>query len=299
KTKPELLVWLCLFPTGHLLLQWLSKLWLRRQNQLIVLHGELEYLKPQQKSLADTFLHTVLKKAFSGAGAQTSYFVLGESVRTKLLQYVTADKVSVMPHPYLYAAPAQATKGGSREVRICTFGTLKKEKNTQLFFGMAERFGTEIREGKLSFTTIGKLSAALNGYRSAFVSNYKPSEFIPQKVYEQEIRQYDLALFFYSNDAYGLTASGVVHECINLGIPFLALQNDYFASVAKQYAVGALFPSVADMESYIRSLLINADSQWQIDFRSSIFSFIQENSFLLQSEKLKQVLEHQGYILFN
>ncbi|MBL7712836.1 MAG: hypothetical protein JNL13_10240 [Chitinophagaceae bacterium] len=296
KSKPELLVWLCLFPTGHLLLQCLSRIYLRGQRQLIVLHGELEYLKPQQKSLADQFLHAVLKKALSGAGSRVSYFVLGESIKTNLLQYAArvAAQVCVVDHPYLYDAPVQAQRSGAPALRICTFGTLKRAKNTQLFFEMAGRFGAEIGEGKLSFTTIGKLSPDLQVYQSAAVRHYKPSEFIPQKEYEQEIRQYDLALFFYDNEAYSLTASGVLHECIRLGMPFLALQNDYFYALIRRHGAGALFHSVEDMESYIRSLLINADSQWANNFRASIFSFIQENSFLLQSEKLKKVLEHQG-----
>lgn len=297
KNKPELLVWLCLFPTGHLLLQCLSRIYLRGQKQLIILHGELEYLKPQQKGFADKFLHTVLKKALSGAGSRFSYFVLGESIRANLLQYadMAAAKVSVVDHPCLYDTPAPVPLGGNQAtLRICTFGTLKKAKNTQLFFEMAGRFGAEIRDGKLCFTTIGKLSPELYAYQSDAVHHYKPSEFIPQKEYEQQIRQCDLALFFYDNEAYSLTASGVVHECIRLGIPFLALQNDYFAAVTRLHAAGSLFRSLEDMESYIRSLTINTDSQWSGGFRASIFSFIQENSFLLQAEKLKKVLEHQG-----
>lgn len=297
KSRPELLVWLCLFPTGHLLLQCLSRIYLRGQKQVIVLHGELEYLKPHQKGLSDRFLGGVLKRALSGAGPDSSYIVLGDSIRTNLLRYgiVAEATVSAVPHPYLYTDLVEKKEEvQQRALRICTFGTLKKAKNTQLFFEMADRFGQEIRAGKLNFSTIGKLSEELNAYRSVFVQHYKPSEFIPQQEYEQQIRQYDLAVFFYDNAHYNLTASGVVHECIKLGIPFLALHNDYFASVTEAHAVGILFPSADEMESYIRAMVINADSQLKSTFRSSIFSFIQENSFLLQSEKLKKVLASQN-----
>jgi hypothetical protein len=296
KSGPELLVWLSVFPTGHFLLQWLSRILLPAQKQLVILHAELEYLKPRQRSLPDRFLKAILKRALSRSGANISYIVLGEPIRKNLAQYrlVPDSRVSVVSHPFLYTEPIQKEKTRTRPLKICTFGTLKRAKNTQLFFDMADRFAEEIKAGTLSFSTVGKLSEDLYAYRSPYVHHYKPSEFVPQKEYEQEIRQYDLALFFYDNEGYSLSASGVVHECINLGIPFLALYNDYFDSIVQQSAVGKLFTSLNDMELYICKLCQMPDAHLENEFRLPIFSFIRQNSFLLQSEKLKRILEHQN-----
>lgn len=296
KQKPELLVWLCLFPTGHLLQQLLSRLFFPQQQQLVILHGGLEYLIKGEKKRSEHFLASILKNAFRVNHKETNYLVLGQSIKNKLtkISFPYLDKVFVLQHPYLYHSNDYSKKVHS-PLKFCVFGALTQEKNAHFIYELATRFEKEIKEGLIQFETFGLVHEALRKFSNPLVTSYKPDEFLAQKELEQQLSGQDIALFFYDQGMYQLSASGALHESLNRRLPFIALKNDYFNQMNEGRNMGILLDSLDEMTLSIKQLLKDPDGSIS-EFHSSIIMFLQQNSFLLQSEKLQKLFKQAGIL---
>lgn len=297
KEKPELLVWLSLFPTGHFFWSLLHRLFLPQQKQIIILHGELVYLGPKKRRFSESLLRLFLKKSLLWSGPNTQYFVLGASIKENLSMLPDAilQKISVLQHPFLYPTEIKSPKNAYKPLKVCLFGALSIEKNAQFIFELAQSFAKEISLRQIQFATIGKMQANVQKYQNDLVYCYKPNEFLNPIEFEQQMGQNHVALFFYDNDSYSLIASGALHEALSLQIPVIALHNDYFAALMNQFPIGEMVGSLKEMESLIRALLLQPE-QKLMGYQEAIIMFLQQNSFLLQSEKLKNILIRLGFL---
>lgn len=297
KEQPELLVWLCLFPTAHLLLTILHRFFIPRQNQLIILHGELVYIGEKRRSRSEQFLKFFLEKALNWSNANTHYIVLGDTIKENLslLQAKTLKKISVIMHPFLYPTQFKPQNNSFKPLKVCLFGALTIEKNAPFIFEMAKSFEKEIRAGQIQFTTFGKMQPNVQKYRNDLVNCHRPDEFLSQLEFEQQICKQHLALFFYDDVSYSLIASGALHEALSLQIPMIGLRNDYFAEVLNSFHVGEMADSLVEMERLLRTIMIQPEKKL-IEYDHSIIMFLQQNSFLLQSEKLKNLLKAAGFL---
>jgi hypothetical protein len=292
KKKPELLVWLCLFPTGQLLLQFLSTFLFRRQQQIIVLHGEMEYLATCDKKLVDRALGGILRKALNASPRHVRFIVLGDSIKKKVdqLGLKCADRIWAIQHPYIYNQQVKRYIQRKTTLRICTFGVLKKTKNAHLFFQLAERFQTEIEAGKISFHTVGKIYPDMEAYLNKFVECYKPDQFLPQQEYEQVIAQNSISIFCYDENMYQMSASGTLHESLRLGLLVYSLNNDYYKSFIDKHKVGKVFMSLDEMYLELSQMLKHEQEICERDYINNLAMFFEKNSVLLQSEILRNLL---------
>lgn len=292
KSKPELLVWLCLFPTGQFLVQVLSKLFLRQQQQVIILHGEMEYLNKRTQKFVDQVLGYTLRKALNMAPGSTRYIVLGHSIKKNVdqLGLKCRNRIFAMQHPYVYDQQLTNKHQPKKALRVCTFGVLKKAKNAHLFFQLAERFKTEIEAGIISFHTVGKIYPDVWPYINPLVDCYKPDQFLPQQEYEQAIAANDIAVFCYDESMYQLSASGVLHESLRLSLPVYALNNAYFAHFVDTYKIGKVFINLNEMYVAFCQLLQHKEQIGEQSVIDNLRVFFEKNSVLLQSEKLRDLL---------
>ncbi|MES2478212.1 MAG: hypothetical protein V4561_03945 [Bacteroidota bacterium] len=300
KLKPELLVWLCLFPSGHFLQKLLSGLFLSKQKQLVILHGELEYLEPKHKSASADMLGFILKKALNHYQSNTQYVVLGQSIKDCLqkLDLPFAHKVLVFQHPFIYQE-GYTEIDFKRPLRICTFGALTTEKQAHLIYELAGRFQHEVESGLVSFETFGIVHSGMELFQNPLVRSFKPNEFIAQNELEEQLSCQHLALFFYDERMYQLSASGALHEALNLKLPFISFGNEYFLEINKGRKLGIITQSLDEMEDIIRKTLANPEPILN-ELQSSIIMFLQQNSFLLQAEKLQILLKRADlYISIN
>ena len=297
KQKPELLVWLCVFPTGHWLLALLHGLFLPRQKQLIILHGELVYLGEKKRNFGEHFLKFFLIKAFKISKSSTHYIVLAEVIKKNLTMLPSniLSKISVLQHPFLYSNIIKTENYSDTPLKICLFGALTLDKNAQYIFEIAQRFKNEIADGQIQFSSIGKMQPNVKKYQNSLVACYRPDDFLSQSEFEQQIGQHHLALFFYNNETYSWSASGALHEALNLKIPIISFQNEYFAEVLNQFQVGEMADSLDEMERVLRSIMLQPVKKLN-EYQESIIMFLQQNSFLLQSEKLKNTLKAVGFL---
>jgi len=296
KEKPELLVWLCLFPTGHLLLRFLHILLIPKQKHLVVCHGELAYLSKMNKRWSEKVLALILKKALKHSPDNVHYLVLGQSIKDNLPERICTDKAKVLvfQHPFLYDSEI-IKKDLSKEFKVCVFGALTKEKNVHLIYEIASRFEDEIKSGIIQFQTFGRLQPQLAIYQNSLVQSYRPETFLPHQELEEQLLEQDLALFFYDQSMYELCASGALHEALNLQLPFISFRNEYFVQMNQDWSLGVIVNNLDEMEVTLKALL-EKRIQRISEFQTANIMFLQQNSFLLQSEKLKSVLKQAALV---
>lgn len=282
--------WLSIFPTGHFVLYLLNTFIYKNCKHIVVLHGELEYLS-KSNGIGELFFKKILKIAIASKYSKLKYLVLGHNIKSQLLSlfpYKKAD-IEVVPHPFLYDDyKTPLLKNGP--IKIVVFGALNKSKNAHLIFELAKRFTEDIIANKVQFSTLGKLNHDIDSYKNEWVNCYKPNLFINHQELIEHLAQHHLSIFFYSKDNYRFTASGAIHESINSGIPFLAFPNDYFKCSFVTYKLGIFVDTLDEMEAYIRSLM-HQDSIILSHQQQEIMRFVQQNSFLLQSQNFNNALE--------
>lgn len=290
KEKPELLVWLSLFPTGHLMLHLTRLFFPRRQKHLIVLHGEMEYLSGNSPKWQDSLLAGVLRIAFKLSDAFTTYLFLSDAAKRNFEQSKIANKAQLFSilHPFIYS-DTLAQKPLMSPIKVVLFGALQQAKNVNAFYELAEHFADKVKEHKISFITIGKMNPELQVQANEWVQLYKPDEFIPQEELEEQLSQFHLAVFFYNSSMYRWSASGAILEAINQNVPVIIFENEYFREILTEYKVGVTVEDVKEMYGQINLMLANP-ADFLSAYNLEITSFIQQNSFLLQTKKIKNIL---------
>ncbi len=291
KEKPELLVWLSLFPTGHLMLHLTCLFFFRRQKHLIVLHGEMEYFSGNSSKWQDKFLAVVLKMAFKLSGAFTNYLFLSDAAKRNFEKSKNKTKAQLFSvlHPFVFSDTLQQ-KPLTDPLKVVLFGALQQAKNVTAFFDMADYFSAEVKEQKLSFITIGKMNPELQLQANESVQLYKPDVFIPQDELEKQLSQCHLAVFFYNSSMYRWSASGAILEAINQNAPVITFENEYFREILTLNKVGISVENRMEMYRQINLLLANP-ADFLSAYNLEISSFIQQNSFLLQTQKIKSILK--------
>jgi hypothetical protein len=259
KQKARRMVWTCLFPTGHLFLVMYSRLFLKKQKQLIVLHGELELLKSKGKRRTERFLGNILRYAMNHSGSNIQYIVLGESIRENLRAYIRPAvhaKVVSMLHPYDYSQSAESpSRSYQTPIRLGAIGTQMLSKNSQQLFELATAFQSDIEAGKVSFESIGQVLPELEPHANQLVKARFANDFVPQQLFEAAVEELDFVLFFYDNQSYALCASGAVFEAIRRGVPIISIENDYFRWLFDCYGnMGFLCRDLNEMKQLITEI---------------------------------------------
>lgn len=262
KLNAQTYIWTCIFSTGHFFLS-LYLIFFRNKNvkHLIVLHGELEFLKSTNRKHTTAALGLVLKLAINLSGQNTQYIVLGNRIKDHLEKYFSKDiikKIVTVLHPYCYdlnVKPALFKENESPLV-FGTIGTQMLSKNSEQIFDLANMFEEKINNGVLNFRTIGKVLPEINPFKNKLVNQLYPDAFVPYSIFENEARKLNFVLFFYSNDSYQLCASGAVFEVIKLGLPIISIYNDYFDWLFEDYGkMGFLCNNVIEMKSLIGDIV--------------------------------------------
>lgn len=294
KKQAKLIIWFSAFPTGHLFRQIVHTLFYRNTAQIIVLHGELAYLKKRNK-LIDRILAQCLKLSFLWSKHHTKYIVLGDSIlrNCSFLPTQNQSKIFSIPFPFEYPPSVNKTRNGT--LKVCLFGAINLDQKGAPFYAIAQLFEKEIKAGEIQFCTIGKLSNTMKALKNPFVQNFYEDQFVAQKEFETLLTDQDIALFFYDDEQYQLGASSAMFEAINFGITILAYPNDYFAETLNHYQVGTFCNSYLEMATKIKQYL-NPNCEEFLHSKNEINRFITEKSFSLQAKAFKEKLIDLGYI---
>lgn len=296
KRKPVLLIWTALFPTGQWALRLLSPLLLHRQQQYVLLQGELEYLNPDMQKPTDRILRFLLRRTLKRAPDHLRFMVLADYIKEQIgsLGLCAPDKIYVLPHPFHYTLQERTDETAPGSWIAGTFGALQERKNSHYIFRLAEAFSSEIQAGRIAFHAAGKCTTTIcHMSRASTVRLHGPDRFLSQAALEAVITRFDLALFFYDNAAYTWCASGAVHEALQLEIPVLALRNHYFDWLVHTHgAICILFDELPQMECFIRELIRGQHTGMLEQIRENMRRFKLENNMEKQVQRLIDILRH-------
>lgn len=290
----ELYIWTCLFPTGHFFLNFLL-LFQRDRKHLIILHGELEYLKVKNKRIIEIIFGLVLRLGMNLSTKQTKYIVLGDNIKKslsdKIGQRILKRTYSIL-HPYnFFVEKDLITVNNSECLIIGAIGTQMLSKNSNYIYSLANYFKEDILKSKISFVTIGKVLPELHQYETDLVKKFYSNSFVSQKEFEFEISKLDYIIFFYDNTAYQLCASGAIFEAIRLGVPVISIKNDYFNWLFDSYgAMGFLCDTMEELEIVIMNLK-NGEYKKDLEiFNNNMVQFKANNDIKNLALNLKSII---------
>lgn len=255
-------VWTCLFSTGQFFLNFYLLFFNKRNvKHLIVLHGELEFLKPTNRKRSEMFLGVILKLAIIISLKSTKYIVLGDRIRDHLKMYLP-DRIikRIVPilHPYKYNLNDQFVEfhNNLKPIVFGAIGTQMLKKNSHSIFYLANSLEEEIANDNISFVTIGKVLPEISPFVNKSVNQIYPNSFVPQVLFENETKKLNFVLFFYDNHSYQLCASGAVFEVIKMGLPIISIYNDYFDWLFQKYGqMGFLCNNIDEIKDVIRNIV--------------------------------------------
>ncbi|WP_026706970.1 hypothetical protein [Flavobacterium frigidarium] len=290
----KLYVWTCLFPTGHLFLNFIQ-LFQNENNHIIILHGELEYLKVKNKRLSEIIFGFILRVAINLSTKRTKYIVLGENIKKNLTpkigQRILKRTYSFL-HPYnFYTAENSIKTKDGNIITIGAIGTQMLSKNSNYIYALASWFKKDILKNKINFVTIGKVLPELHQYDSNLVKKLYPNSFVSQREFEREILKLDFIVFFYDNKAYELCASGAIFEAIRLGVPIISIKNDYFNWLFDSYgSMGFLCETMDELQIIITKLISGEHKEEIANFNYNMARFKVNNNLKNLAVNLKNII---------
>ena len=111
----------------------------------------------------------------------------------------------------------------------------------------------KIKADSIDIYHIGKISDNDSQLKNAGLKIVKrdSNNELSRDKYEAWIKKMNFILFLYPTDNYKLTASGAVFESFSMGIPVIALHNDYFDYLSSKIGdFGLFFDNFEQMKSF-------------------------------------------------
>lgn len=295
KLKNDLYVWTCLFPTGHLFLNLLALFQINTQH-IIILHGELEFLKIHKKRNSEVLLGYILKAGIYLSSKKTRYIVLGDNIKKSLKSLINRriiKRTFSILHPYDFSVDQSLSNENIDDlpIKIGAIGTQMLSKNSNYIYTLSQYFTGDIIQNRIKFLTIGKVLPELTHLQTKFVESIYSDSFVSQKNFELEISNLNFVIFFYDNNAYQLCASGAIFEAIRLGIPVISIKNDFFQSIFDNYGeMGFLCNSLDEIKILIDELKANGHIEKIKKIKENIAQFKINNDLANLTQHLKSII---------
>jgi hypothetical protein len=291
----ELYVWTCLFPTGHLFLNMIT-FFQKKTHHVIILHGELEFLKFEKKRKSIFFLGIILKIAIDLSSKKTKYIVLGDNIKKSLHGLISQralKRTYSILHPYNFFVDdyLKNFKGNDSKLTIGAIGTQMLSKNSNYIYSLAIFFKDDVIQGKVNFITIGRVMPELDPFQTELVNNIYSDTFVSQKNFELEISKLDFIIFFYDNSSYQLCASGAIFEAIRLDIPIISIKNDFFQWLFNTYGeMGFLCDNLEEIQLVINDLKTGGCKEKLLGFKKNMIQFKMQNNLKNLALNLKNII---------
>ncbi len=243
----------------------LYPLWKRTNNKIyIVCHGELEYIisNPRFYKPMNFYKFCIKKFLKYTLTDNLSLIVLGNSIKINLLKYTIPDnytKIRSMKHPYIFEDTKENVKINYQyPIKIGFIGSVSKEKGLHDIFKLSEYFKNNILEKKLEIYIIGSNNLDVNNYPLIKFIKNKDGSYLPYNKFQEAVHNLDYICYFYPTDSYKLIASGAFFDAINHKKPIIALHNDYFLDIEKNYGkFGYLCSTKSEIINIISYLITN------------------------------------------
>lgn len=241
-------------PFHYLLIVFFS--FFNNKKNYIFMHGELGYLL-SPVGLGQRLGAIFIKASFRfHSNKKVKFIAIGGYIKHKLnTRFNLSDESLVsVEHPVEYKSDFQSENVNVRNLCIGTFGVLSKEKSSEKIYELSNLLSSPI-----VLKTIGNSDGSFTYEENKNVTHVfrgnVHKDFIPTEQYESEVRKLKLAILFYDHEKkYGLTPSGIIHDCIAKRIPIIALENDYLRMLNSKFGdICILCSDLNDMSNAIDS----------------------------------------------
>lgn len=233
-----------------------------RRAVVIITHGELEYiaLAPSTpwsgttRQVGKVFAR--LLKMRTGS-RNIRYMVLGESIKRNLaaLKAVDIRQVIAIDHPYIFnPAAARDNNTAPYPAGISTVGVKNFPANFDTDAWIVRQ---AVALPHLTFLVIGTWSRinTPGGPRVENIENHTGPTQKHRAEYERILSRMEAMIYLYPDDEYRLKASGAIFDCLERGIPAIAVRNDYFDHLLALHGpLGYLYPSLESLTHDLASV---------------------------------------------
>lgn len=287
-------VWTCLFPTGHFFLN-LITFFQKNKKHVIILHGELEFLKVEHKRKTEKLFGFILKIGMYLSSGKTKYIVLGDNIKSNLNKIISSrilERTYSVLHPYNFIVEESFSNIiDNNKLVIGAIGTQMLSKNSNYIYKLSEHFKDDIIQGKIIFRTIGKLLPEIYLYDTDLIEKKYANAFVFQKQFEFEISKLNFVIFFYDNSSYQLCASGAIFEAIRMDVPVISIENDFFRWLFNTYGdMGFLCKDLKAVELVVSELKQGYYQEKVTHFRNNITQFKINNNLKNLALNLKNII---------
>ncbi|MRX67933.1 hypothetical protein SAMN06265349_105309 [Flavobacterium resistens] len=260
KEKVELVVFASAFPFTSILLNFFSLLF--SQKTIICLHGDIGVLSLKRKKLTTTIYRNVIKFFFLTRPAKVVLLFYGKTIEEKLFNkfpnFNNRNTISI-DHPYNYDTKEISDQfiQKSNVITIANIGTGLMNKNSHLFYKLAEKQRLNVENGKVKFIQIGNVSQEVLSYSNKFVEIINNNTFIPFDLFEKEVNKADFFIYFFKEDSlYDLCPSGTFFDALKYKKPIISLRNPFFEFYFKKLGnIGYLCDTVEEMSETINQII--------------------------------------------
>jgi hypothetical protein len=172
----------------------------------------------------------------------------------KIIPEINNRLISI-DHPYSYSYPGNYSIL-DRPIIFGSIGIASKVKNTHLIFQLAYNFRKFVKNGVVKFKILGKSISDILPFQNNYVDHNVSKVMIPNEEYYQNIKFVHYFVFFYGNDLYSLSPSGVFFDALEYEKPIIGIKNDMLTHYFKRFGeIGYLCENLEEMSSLINKII--------------------------------------------
>lgn len=302
KKKESSIFFLSATPLQNLIISILSLFRKNGARHYILLHGELSYLiNPVGfgRRLGKFFLEASFKiLPFANVYQITLAYPVFKAIKKiyeldkNLINFEIPIQSYTQPVLERFSETGDVYKK-TRKLRIGSFGVHSRDKSSHLIYDLANHLKNY--SDRIEIVTIGVAHADFNYDQQSMVKHFCKGSLsdalIPRDLFLDEIRKLDFALFFYGNSPqYEMVSSGVFSDCVNLGIPFAGISNNYLNHYIDKYgSIGFVRNSVGELAEEI--INISMDNFEISHFKEKLMAIRDERSYAKFEIQLLEILK--------
>lgn len=259
------------------------------QDINIICHGEMELINGNDDGKLAKIMTWLLRQHFrkNNMYGNFHYIVLGDSILKNLsskLEPEYSSYFSSIDHPYIFN-DLQTMSAFKARLSVGIVGITTPTKGLSM---LKELF--KIKADSIDIYHIGKISDNDSQLKNAGLKIVKrdSNNELSRDKYEAWIKKMNFILFLYPTDNYKLTASGAVFESFSMGIPVIALHNDYFDYLSSKIGdFGLFFDNFEQMKSFFAAPYEFDTERMFLSIKKARNLFTSENV----SKKLKTIIK--------
>lgn len=224
-----------------------------------VLHGGLAELKRRPRF---NFLKrlTGLRTAMLTAPSHVTFWVLEKGIHSELSSLLPgyAQRFSVFLHPLPPDLMHSSHNAMQNPLRIGMLGLATPQKGLHTFLKLAQEF----HDKGISFEIVGRIHQDYQlqlAERLKHLAHHPNPQVMPRQEFVSKVKELSYAAFFFDGGHYSLTASGVMLDCIALGIPIVGRNHPHFDNLQKQVGEIGIFCDPGNEPELINTLLNGVD----------------------------------------